>query len=529
MAEVQLYESRRVRSSVIPLIAASILAACNGGADATAPKRSTVEKIILSQTAVTLEEGLSTELSATLKTASDSVLTGIPVTWQSDNPGVASVSAGIIVGIAVGSARITATAGGKTAAATVSIIAPLFSSIELSRYKAFLAPGRTLELTADALDSRGRVLSRPIAFASSNTAVAEVTAAGVVTAKAVGAATIIASSEGKQSALNLTVALPTAVSFVVQATVPSGFLQLGSFSIRARHADDSVSANIPFGAPATLAGSMVLADAIEFVADANDGSTWPSTATALRSVMPSTIPIVFIPRNITLTSGGYAGTTVNVNVMSATAPCSVVGDQCRNGFYGTSFSTGVKRWPSYPIPVKMDAAFSSTPVWDALRAMEASVGKKMFVVADESDMNYIEVRSGLPPGISGFTGYTTWSWDAQNRMTAATVWLTTTSSRSLIQHEFLHALGFWHTCAWTTVMGGYGCPQAAEISSTDVGYLLLASAVYEAEASLRLPNGQLPCITMSLFATIPNKSTSVGCFENELRLPDSFVRQESAP
>jgi len=290
-----------------------------------------------------------------------------------------------------------------------------------------------------------------------------------------------------------------------------------------------LSGSFSYGGPATLAGSMVLADALEFVAAASNGNSFTSSEIALRSDMPSSIPIVFIPRTITLPAGTYAGTTISISLAAATTPCAVVSNQCNNGFYGTAFSSGVKRWASYPIPVLIDAGMDTISIWDALHAMESSAGRQMFVVDDGTAANRIQVKSGLPNGITGFSGYTTWNWDVQSRMSSAVVWLTTTSSRSLTQHEFLHALGFWHTCAWTSVMGGYGCPQAPEVSSTEIAYLLLASGVYDAERSLRLPNGQLPCGTMSLFAALPNQTTIVHCSGNSLLAPESQVRQESAP
>jgi hypothetical protein len=342
----------------------------------------------------------------------------------------------------------------------------------------------------------------------------------------VGVATIIASSGGKQAILNLTVAAPTPVSFNVQSALPSGLLQLSSFTIKARQDDDSVTATFPVGGSVALSGSMVLSDVLQFVASGNGALT--SRGVAPSSQAPSSIPIVFIPQSITLGSGGYAGTKIDVNMTLATTPCSVTGNQCQNGFYGVAFSNGVKRWPSFPIPVKIDAALDTARIWDALRALEASAGQKMFELDETGHINRIDVKAGLPPGVSGFSGYTTWNWDGQDRMTFATVWLTTSSSRSLTQHEFLHALGFWHTCAWTSVMGGYGCAQAPEVSASDIAYLLLASAVYDAENKFRT-DGQLPCATMSLFATIPNQTRSLKCIGDDLMMPSSVVRQESAP
>jgi hypothetical protein len=52
-------------------------------------------------------------------------------------------------------------------------------------------------------------------------------------------------------------------------------------------------------------------------------------------------------------------------------------------------------------------------------------------------------------------------------------------SGSLVTHELLHAIGLKHSCAWTTVMGGYGCPSAGGLTLEDVGYARLALRLAE--------------------------------------------------
>jgi hypothetical protein len=508
------------------LAAWTLIASCGGGSDVTAPPTSTVATITLSQSAVSVEAGFSTQISAVVKTATDSVLAGIPVTWQSDNPAVATITAGTIDALSVGSTRITATAGGKTASVKVDVIPTIVNSIRLSRTSAALAPQRTLQLTADALDRLDRkIASRTVSFTSSNNSVADVNAAGLVTTKAIGIATITASAGDRQAPLSLTVALPTPLSIAIRPTTPEGFLQLSSWSMKVRQPDDSLSVSAT-GNEAVLSGSMVVMNPLQLEAKAP--GALPATVSTLSFAMPTTVPIIFIPQNIAITSGNFSGNSVGVSLTAATAPCSVMSDQCLNGFYGNAFSTGVQRWASYPIPVVVNDGLDSSRVWDALRAMEAATGKKLFVVSDGTNPNRIDVRPGLPPGISGFGGYTTWNWDATDRMTLATVWLASPPTRTLVQHEFLHALGFWHTCAWLSVMGGYGCPQAGELSLNDVAYVLLASAVYDAESRLRLPTGQLPCGLMSLWAAIPNHTIDASCFGNNSLLSDNVIRQQSA-
>jgi hypothetical protein len=349
------------------------IASCGGGShDVTGPPAPTVATITLSQTAITLEAAFNVQISAVLKTSTDSVLTGIPVTWQSDNPAVATVSVGIIEAVSVGSAKITASAGGKTATATVNVIPTVISSIRLSRTTAALAPEKTLQLTADPVDRLDRkITSRTVTFSSSDTVVADVNNSGLVTAKAVGLATITASAADKQAQVVVTVALPRQLSIATRGAIPAGFVQLSSYSIKLRQPDDSLSATIPIGAAATLSGSMVLGDVVQILAT-GDATTQAATLYATEAQMPSSIPVVLIPLRMTLTSGPDAGTNVAVNLVNATTPCLAKSDQCLNGFYG-NFRFGVVRWASYPIPVSIDASLDSSRICDALRAMDLAV------------------------------------------------------------------------------------------------------------------------------------------------------------
>jgi len=76
----------------------------------------------VSPAAASLTVGQAVQLTATLKDASGNVLTGRPVTWSSSAPSVAPVSAsGLVTGLALGTAMITATSEGQSGSAAVSV------------------------------------------------------------------------------------------------------------------------------------------------------------------------------------------------------------------------------------------------------------------------------------------------------------------------------------------------------------------------------------------------------------------------
>lgn len=83
--------------------------------------------VAVSPTPVTQSLGATQQLTATVRDAGGNVLTGQSVTWTSTNPSVASVSGtGLETGVGAGTTTITATSGGisGSAAITVNPIAP---------------------------------------------------------------------------------------------------------------------------------------------------------------------------------------------------------------------------------------------------------------------------------------------------------------------------------------------------------------------------------------------------------------------
>jgi uncharacterized protein YjdB len=201
-----------------------------------------------------LTVGESAQLTAEPLDAQGNVLAGRAVAWSSSKPNVVSVAAsGVIAGVSVGSAVITATVEGKSGVAAVTVSPAPVASVAVSPSSATLVVGQTIDLEAQPLDASGQPLSgRTVTWSSNRPEVATVTSTGVVAALSAGTATISASSEGRSGTATIAVEAPS-VSRVevtpVTATVNVG----GSFRLTATVYD--TRGNVIVGAPVAWASS----------------------------------------------------------------------------------------------------------------------------------------------------------------------------------------------------------------------------------------------------------------------------------
>ena len=130
------------------------------------------------------------------------------VTWTSSNNSIATVDAnGKVTGKAVGSATITATTtdGKKTASCTVTVTASTIpvTGVTVSPSSGSVNVGATLQLTATVQPSNAT--NKAVTWTSSNNSIATVDANGKVTGKAVGSATITATTTDGKKTANCTV------------------------------------------------------------------------------------------------------------------------------------------------------------------------------------------------------------------------------------------------------------------------------------------------------------------------------------
>jgi hypothetical protein len=168
-----------------------------------------VATVEVSPQLATVAVGSTLQLTAATLDAGGELLFGRTITWSSDAPQFATVSpSGLVTGVAVGSATISATSEGKvgTSSVTVTATPEPVASVEVTPGAASLGVGSTVQLTATPKNAAGQPLTgRVVTWGSDAEDVATVDATGFVTAVAVGAATITATSEGQSGNASITV------------------------------------------------------------------------------------------------------------------------------------------------------------------------------------------------------------------------------------------------------------------------------------------------------------------------------------
>ena len=209
----------------IALLCFGMLAGCGGGSNSTPGTQAVLQSIQVSPVAPSIAAGLSQQFTATGKYSDNSSkdLTN-SVTWSSSNTSTASISStGMATSKAVGSATISASYSGLSGDATLTVTAPVLTSVAVSPASASLALGTTVQLTATGIFTDGSTqnFTNSATWNSSNTNAASVSSTGMVTSKALGSATISATYSGVSGSASLTVIAPALVSLAVSPTSAS--------------------------------------------------------------------------------------------------------------------------------------------------------------------------------------------------------------------------------------------------------------------------------------------------------------------
>ena len=248
----------------------------------------TVARVSVTLSASSITVGATTQAAAIAFDASDNQLTGRAVSWSSSNVAVATVnpSTGVVTGAGVGSATISATCEGNVGTATVTVTPVPVASVTVSLATSSLVVGATTQAIATAYDAAGNQLTgRAVAWSSSNTAVATIDGStGVVSAIAVGTATISATSGGQ-----------TGTAIVAVTDVPVAKVTVGL-----------AASNIVAGASTQATATLT---------DANGNPitgrvvAWSSSAAAVATVSPTGLVtgVSAGSANVVATSDGKSG------------------------------------------------------------------------------------------------------------------------------------------------------------------------------------------------------------------------------
>ena len=160
-----------------------------------APRPATVS--VSPSTAELTAVGATVQLAADVRDQNGQPLAGTAVTWASSATSVATVNtSGQVTAAGNGTATITATAGGASGSASLTV-AQEVSAVEVTPAADTLVAGDTLRLTAEAFDANGhRIEDAAFSWMSSDVSVARVDATGLVTGVGAGAVVIGAASVG---------------------------------------------------------------------------------------------------------------------------------------------------------------------------------------------------------------------------------------------------------------------------------------------------------------------------------------------
>lgn len=224
-------QTRSMRSLLLPtptrlfgLIAAALTITVSACTEPLPP--ATLASLRISPTADSFFVGQTTAPGPFLVTMLDNkgntISDGRKIVYASSNPGVFTVDAnnGAITGVAAAGALYRATVGGKTIEANVKIISPV-ARIQLITQNQTLQVGTTLQLQYNVLASDNSTISgRTVGFTSTNPGVISVSGTGLVSAVAVGQATVSLIVENKNATVTFIVEQQPVASIRLTPAVP---------------------------------------------------------------------------------------------------------------------------------------------------------------------------------------------------------------------------------------------------------------------------------------------------------------------
>jgi peptidoglycan/xylan/chitin deacetylase (PgdA/CDA1 family) len=218
---------------VIPVLIA--LSGCGGGAASLSvdpPASSSVSTISVLPKSATITVGSAQRFEATANDQTGKPIPGVTFAFSSSNPVTTVDTTGVAKGVSPGIATITVSAGGKSAAASLTVTAqplPVLTKISVSPSTASIQMGQQYTFMAVGYDQFNRVMTG-IAFSwasDPSDTIAMISESGMATGMSVGTAHITASASGISSApasLMVFPPPPVLTSIAVTPAAPSIFV-----------------------------------------------------------------------------------------------------------------------------------------------------------------------------------------------------------------------------------------------------------------------------------------------------------------
>ena len=276
------------------LVLSSLLAACGGGGggqEATPPGNPAPTVVSIAVTPGTASiPTTGVQALVAIATFSDGSTRDVSATanWTTATASVATVAPtnGVVTGVSSGSSAITASFGGKSSAATVTVTTATLVSIAITPGSATVPVNGVQAFAATATYSDGSVrdITPYVTWTSGTTSVGTVgQTTGVVTGLASGTSQLSASFGGKTSSAGLTVTSATLVSVTVTPT----------------------AATLPIAATQALTAKATYSDGT--VVDITNAVVWGSSAPLVATVAANTGVVTGVSSGVTVVSAASGG------------------------------------------------------------------------------------------------------------------------------------------------------------------------------------------------------------------------------
>ena len=263
------------------------------------------------------------------------------VTWSSSSTATATIgNTGLATSVTQGSTTITATLGGASGTAALTVAAPALVSIAVTPGSASIALGLAQQFTATGTYTNGSTqnLTASATWSSSSPGVATVNSAGLATSVAQGSTTITATSSGISGSATLIVGAPQLVSIAVTpATASVALGRTQQFAATGTYTD---------GSSQNLTGSAAWSSSAPGTATVNSTGLATSTAQGATTIAAS---VGAISGSATLTVTAPELTSIAVTPSTASVALGLTRQFTATGTYtdgSTQNLTASASWSS---------------------------------------------------------------------------------------------------------------------------------------------------------------------------------------